>query len=644
MDLFKIAFKNVKNSAKLYRLYVFSLVFSVVIFYQFINLYDNPIVTMMNLTAEIEILTAFCLFVMMVFVVFFLLFSNGFYLKERKKEIGLYVLMGTTPKKIGLIVAIENIVVYCLSTLVGILVGLLFSKLFVMMTVHFLEFGIDVPFHFSKNAVIITFIMFIGLGILTSLISYLKIHNKQILQLLKGKQIEEGVPKGSVVIGVISLGILFIGYYASAKMNSVNLLQNGLTAIICVIVGTFLFYRSVMTMVFKALIRWKGFVYKKNRLVTVSSMMYRIGTNYKIYAAVSIFLTCTLTAFSTSASFKFGLDDMNKVEFPFTISYKTQEETGLYDEMMTYIIDNGGAVTYSTNQMPFYTISQVAYEMLDNVSTTEVVRYADYENNIKPMAFKTESEVLYSRDLLDHECLYIYPGSAVVNIGDVNYLDIGDDFRIHARRSFKAPVMGHGSDTIIVNDHNFEALKSYMVTKDDGTPAYYYFTGIDIQEDALFIGQHEEAFLEMASTYGVTLEIKPNSEINSNDALFVVIQLFYVLGLFLALTFIISTGSIIYFRIVSSAAEDRETYQLLYKMGLDRSVISQMIYKQNLLFFIVPMAIAFVHSVFASMSLERFMGISLMEPLLQSSLFIGGIFLVYYLITVQSYKKIVLDT
>lgn len=492
---------------------------------------------MMNLTSEIEILTGFSLFVMMVFVVFFLLFSNGFYLKERKKEIGL-----------------------------------------------------------------------------------------------------------------ISLMILLVGYYASANMDNMNLLINGLAAIVCVIVGTFLFYRSVMTMVFKALIKFKKVSYSKNRLVTLSSMMYRVGTNYKIYAAVSIFLTCTLTAYATSASFKFGLEDMNKVEFPFSIAYETEEKTDLYDDLLDYIKTNQGEITYSSNALPYFTITSVSYSNMSIDSTTEVVKYSDYKANLLPMDFKTESWILYEKGLENDQCLYIYPSEAVINIGEVDYLNIGGDqaIKIEAVKSIKAPVMGHKSDTIVVNDVTYEALKAYRIENPEGSYKNHYFTGIDIVNDAEFMAIHQEAMNEIAGMYGVTLDIKTNSNINNTDTLFVVIQLFYVFGLFLALAFVISTGSIIYFRIVSSASEDRNTYQLLYKMGLDMKVIKGMIHKQNLLFFLVPMIVAFVHSTFASMALERFMGISLLQPLLksllQSTLFIGVIFMMYYLITVQAYKKIVLDT
>ncbi len=642
MDMLKIAIKNVKDSIGLYRLYIVSMIFSVMIYYQFINLSDNPTINLMEMSDIVGALTFMAIFIMMIFVVFFLFFSNTFYIRERKKEIGLYILIGTTPKKIGMIIAIENMIIYAIATIIGVLSGIIFSKLFIMITIKYLNLGMTIDFHISTRAILQSLITFMVLGLLTSLNGYLRIRTKSIVALLKGKSMEEQIPRGNIIIGIISLIILLGGYYCSAIMDTMNLLFTGLGAIILVTIGTSLMYRSVMTSFFKRALSFKKYIYKNNRLLVVSTLMHRIGSNYKVYAAVTIFLACTLTAFATSASFKYGIDDMNKVRNPYSIKFETSTPTGLYDDLITYIQAQHGQLAYSNQNLPYYVIKSAGLSVYRGSSQMDIVAYATYKNSVQSMDYKTEKAVLYNGALDDNQCLYLNPGESIITVANVKYIDV-EGVKYNTQKSIKAPLFGNRNDTMIVNDQLYESLKSSIAVDENGQLKQYYFNGIKIVNDEDFLKIHAVALQQIADDYQVTLDYTMTSLAMESETIFIFIQLFYVIGIFLTLTFIVATGSIIYFKIISNASEDIHTFRLLYKLGMGKKAILSVINKQVSIFFAFPLMIAFVHAYFASKALERFMGISLLVPLIYSSLTVTAIFFLYYWITIRRYKQIVLS-
>ncbi len=631
MKLIKIAFGNVKASIGLYKLYLLSLIFSVLLFFSFVSLKSNPMVEQLEGVYIFNSLVAISLIVMMIFVFFFLMFSTKFFIAERKKEIGLYVMTGAPKKKIALMVAMENMMMYLLAIVIGSILGLLLNKFFVMIVVNFLNMGITIDFYVSFKDLAVTSLVFLILGILTSLRGFVLVNKKKVLDLLKGKAKEESMPKGNIPIGVLSLIVIGCGYHASMQMNSDGIFTYALIAVSCVIVGTFLFYRSVMSMLLKGLMKQERLVYKKNRLLIFSNLWYRIGNNYKVYAAVTIFLTCTLTAISTAASFSYSYDDIRKVQYPYSIYIEDDEKGSGFDHAQEVLKERGSEIAYSNRSIESYRLEEVSNDVWRFTSSMTVISEDTYRRNMENIPFVTKNKVLPPKPLKDTEAYYANNPSSYITMGSVGKLRIGED-KLDVSWSKRAPIFGESrGDVIIVSNNTYDRLfEKYC----DGEKTY--FSGIQLVDDL----KVAEVTDQLEKELGENITLIPEE---AKDTLMqVIIKLFFIFGIFLGLAFILATGSIIYFKIVSQAREDMRTYELLHDMGMEDKKMKGVIHKQILMFFIIPLILGSVHTFAASRALERFLGISLLSPLGWSVGVIGGIFLVYFVMTVNRYKRIVL--
>lgn len=631
MRLIKIAASNVESSLSMYKLYLLSLVFTVLLFFSFISLNNNPMVKQLEEVIIFESMVMTSLFVMMVFVFFFLMFSAKFFIAERKKEIGLYVMTGTSKRKIALMVAIENMMMYLIAIVIGSVLGVLLNKFFVMIITDYLNMGITIDFYVSFDDLMVTALVFVILGLLTSLRGFELVNRKKVIDLLKGKNKEETMPKGNIPIGIISLVIIGMGYYAAMQMNSEGLLFYALQAVIGVIAGTFLFYRSVMTMFFKSLMKHERFVYKKNRLLVFSNLWYRIGNNYKVYAAVTIFLTCTLTAISTAASFNYSFDDLGRTQYPYSIYIEDDGQGTMYDKVLMKLDEMDINTAYSNKALESYRLSGIKNDVWRFDYTMNLVSESTYRRNMNNIPFVTKEAVLPKETLKEDEVYFVNNPSSYITLGSIRKIFIGED-TYKVLWSNRAPLFGMVTgDSLVVNDQIYDHLRQSQPTE------IQYFSGIMLENE-----EGNETLMEIFEAPEYQSKVTVILESNRETTMMVLIRLFFIFGIFLAIAFILATGSIVYFKIVSQAGEDTRTFELLHDMGLARNKINGVIHRQTFMFFLIPLLLASVHTYAASCALERFLGISLLVPLGSSIVLVGAIFFMYYLVTMLRYKRIVL--
>ncbi len=263
------------------------------------------------MSAALAMIMSFGVVVMGIFAFIFLFYTNSFLLKRRKKEIGLYNILGMEKKHIGKILIIENVVISLSSIILGLLCGILFSKL-----VHlFLSwvFGVEPPFgiEISWFAVIITLALFGVLFVLTMIANLMSIHLAKPIELLYGGNVGEKEPRTKWLLAIIGIICLGIGYYIAITTESpLTAIMLFFVAVVLVIVGTYCLFTAGSVAILKTLKKNRKFYYKPGNFTAVSGLIYRMKQNAVGLANICILSTMVLVMVSGTVSLYAGMNDV----------------------------------------------------------------------------------------------------------------------------------------------------------------------------------------------------------------------------------------------------------------------------------------------------------------------------------------------
>jgi putative ABC transport system permease protein len=214
MNSFSIAYSNFKRNIKVYGLYIMSMIFSVLVYYNFIALKYNPDFQRANeATDYIKGTSTAVSYLLLLFIIFFIWFSSSFFLNQRKKEIGIYTFMGATNSEIAFIYSIELIFIGILAIAAGLLLGVMFCKLFLMMLAKVAILNMKIRFFMSYRAMSETAVTFLIIFFANSLLGYINIVRSKLIDLINASKREESYPKVSYIKGILSLICIGIGYY-----------------------------------------------------------------------------------------------------------------------------------------------------------------------------------------------------------------------------------------------------------------------------------------------------------------------------------------------------------------------------------------------------------------------------------------------
>ncbi len=252
-----------------------------------------------------------------IFAVIFLFYTNSFVIKRRKKEFGIYNILGLEKKHIGITMLFESLYVYLGSMVFGIGLGILFNKLITLLLYRMLRFDPNFRFEISSRAILYCAVLFAGIALLNLLYNLLQVRLSNPIQLLHGSSAGEKEPKAkwiTALLGVITLGT---GYWLAITIQDpVETLLMFFVAVILVIIGTYLLFTAGSVAILKLLRKNKGYYYKPAHFTTVSGMIYRMKQNAAGLASICILSTAVLVMISTTVSLFVGSEDLLHTRYP----------------------------------------------------------------------------------------------------------------------------------------------------------------------------------------------------------------------------------------------------------------------------------------------------------------------------------------
>ena len=653
----KLALTNLWNHRRVTAPYLLSAAGTILMFYALCALTLGLDEETMYGGTSVASMLSLGIFVIGLFAVLFLFYTNSFMMKRRKKELGLYNILGMEKRHIAHIIFRETLVLAALSLVVGIGLGILFSG--VMFLVLGALLGTSVSFRFFVPALALqwTAVLFLAIFLLTMCYNILQVRLANPIQLLHGGEMGEKEPKAHWVLAVLGAVLLGAGYYlALTVQDPLSALLLFFVAVVLVILGTYLLFLTGITALLKLLKKNKGFYYKLNHFTAVSGMLYRMKQNAAGLASICILFTALLVTVSTTFSLYTSMDGLLRTRYPRNVLVSAQaesqdvrelvrtaveEETQALGIQIENVIDREGwniTTARVGNELHTQEVPSDAYAVVDIFTESEFERFSGQEVNL------SEDQVLLFDPLgtfPEEDTLQIDGNVFEIVHSDYEMPDASTMAQIYEQYYLVFQSEAVVDSLLAPSGIYVEPTYSYDFDVVGGDP-----DSIVAIKDALV----DTLFYERPKAEGHFSCMIEDSISSRQDFISLYGGLFF-LGLFLGILFLLGTALIIYYKQVSEGYEDARRFTIMQQVGMSHREVKQSIHSQILLVFFLPLVTAVVHLAFAFPMLQKIllvMGLADFWIVLLSTVGCVAVFAVCYLIiyglTARTYYKIVETT
>ncbi|MDU1414534.1 MAG: ABC transporter permease [Clostridium sp.] len=623
----KIAWTNLKKNSKIYVPYILACICAVVTYYVMDSILLNEGLKGFRGADQLVMILRAGVVIIGIIAVIFLFYINSFLIKRRKKEIGIYNVLGMEKKHIARVLSIETIIIALVSLILGVLGGTILGKLLFLILIKLLRLKEVLTFSISPLAIYNTFKLFslIFLAILIANLCSVKANSP--MELLRGGNKGEKEPKASVVVAILGIIILATGYIMAITIDSpIKSFPTFFIATILVIIGTYITFVSGSIIFLKKLKKNKKFFYKTNNFVSVSGMLYRMKQNAVGLASICILSTAVLITLSTTISLYAGQEESLKIKYPYDIEIGIDKTVNndIFD-ILTYAREEGMSNNVKVKDFAEYdTLELLGFKDGNSFSSTNI----DVTNisNIKGITLYTEEEFNNSEVIINNNKFKVKKELEKIKIANENKNDFIEEFIIVVKDNFII-------DTIekSVDENSFKKSRHNVAFDVDGSQD-------DIME---FLNEVKGKISEYDETVMEDIFTDREEFYSVNGG-------FIFLGSFIGLLFIIGTVLIIYYKQISEGYDDSERFKIMQKVGMSKLEVKRTINKQILMVFFLPPLIAIVHIMFAFKIIIKLL--SLFGMYSTSTLIIATcstifVFLILYIIvyrlTYRVYYKIV---
>lgn len=655
---YRLAVTNLKNNRQFYLPYILAGMVSAMMFYLMRAIQGNDGINAMRGAGTLGLVLTMGVVIVGACVCIFLFYTNSFVMKRRKKELGVYNILGMEKRHIAKVLAWEALILYTVSVCGGLVCGIVFNKLMTMFLYKLTGLSESIPFYVSGWGCLQTAELFAVVYVLMLFYNFLQVKLANPIALLHGNNVGESEPKAKWVSAVTGLVCIFTGYYlavcADGVLEAVNLF---FWAALLVIGGTYELFVSVSIVVLKLLKKNKKYYYQTSHFITVSGMMYRMKRNAVGLANICVLSTMVLVILSTTVCLYAGVEDSLQSSFAeevtATFYFDDVPDAAVKEDLLQLFMDeaekHGRKVTevseYANvvfvihsdgNEIALYDNEDASYGFSD-MGMLYVMTKADYEK--------------YTGQALDE----IVQGSVMVTafegIADDVIKVFGREYPIAGRLILPEDfpdkeIEGFLGNTeviyLIVADDNalkdFDAEIQYHVgVETDGTQEERKMYASVVRE-AVEVSRAQSGF-NRSLIYSRAEQREEYMGMNGG---------FLFLGLFLGILFLMITVLIIYYKQISEGFEDRERFAIMIKVGMSRDMVKKAINTQVRTVFFLPITVAVIHLVMAFPMLKLML---MVFGLANTSLFVvclavtAVVFAVIYFIvfrfTSRSYYKIV---
>ena len=606
MKLTVIALKNLKRNFSFYSLYLFSVSFVLMIYFCFTSFSMNKIIMeKISSDGRVEMMSSVVAGFIIVFVVFYMFYSNSFFMRRRMKELGIYALLGYRKSDMLRLLTIENIFVCLGGMIVGIFAGSLLHIGVTAGIVALLGLTIDMQaIPFINPQAVSSIFLFILVVLLTLTISNaILLLRSTLLDLVRLEKKVEKPVHPNIILSIAGILFLLGGYLLALDMvrgaqsvwTTIGFSPIALLTMVLVVVGTILFIYSFVPFACQCIKKRHKVLYQENTIIVVPKFMHRIRSNAKSLILLILLSAGTLSVFgATTLSVWYPYRAVNRI-VPSAIEYRIEDQqqskqalealakgmkNSAYQVQETILLK----ITASSDHLPDeYGISGEAVR----TPGFECMSLTDYNTLLNSQG--KESAI---SELDDTDCILVKyrPDPENSDLGAVYHLNIGDNKIMEVtvvQTTLDNPIgFANSVATLIVSDQLYQTIASgqpdqITVVSINGGNTRSDGTAYTILKDAMPNNMY------LASAWQRQTDI---IQLNSST---------YLLIAFATIIFLIATGSILYFQNLSAITYDRDDYDILQRMGYNRSMIKRCVRRQIQIYFIIPYVMGMLHSIFA---------------------------------------------
>lgn len=667
----RLAWTGITKNRKIYLPYILTCIGMVLMYYIVSFLSSNATVKSMPGGDEMQAILSEGCIVVAVFSLIFLFYTNSFLMRRRKKEFGLYNILGMGKINLARILFWECLIIAVIALVVGMISGILFSKIGELLMIRILGGEADFSFYISPNTILQTVCIFGVIFLLILLNALRQIHLSNPLELLRSEAVGEKKPKANWVIAVLGIILLAGAYYLAVTIKEpVEALMWFFVAVIMVIVATYMIFISGSVALCKLLQKNKRYYYKTNHFISVSSMAYRMKRNGAGLASICILSTMVLVMIMSTASLYIGTEDSLRSRYPRNIVTETYsidtEKSKLVEDTIAYVLNDKGVGTENLlnyrylgvagffdgnkalfNDDNFSNFTGVQALNVGNYRQIFIVPLEDYNKVMGESKTLADDEVLIYSTKSDYD----YDTITLEDAGTWKVKEVVDDFTDNGNDTMSVIA----SVFIFVPDINkWENMFDDIVAKYGGAndlTSYkrsYYAFDLSCSDEKQIEIENEISSRLKAIEDDQQINITVEGVASERAGFYALYGGLFFLGILLGIVFIIGAVLIMYYKQITEGYEDKGRFDILQKVGMTKREIKKSINSQVLTIFFMPLVAAGLHVAFAFPLIRKILALfSLTNFWLLVGITIGCFvlfavfYIIVYIITSRQYYNIV---
>ena len=693
--LFKLSVRNMKKSFKDYAIYFLTLVLAVAIFYMFNSLDSQQAMlevsqsTRSMIQLMIQLLGMISVFIAIV-LGFLIVYANNFLINRRKREFGIYMTLGMGRRQISSIILLETILVGILSLFVGILVGVFASQFMSILVAKLFEADMsEYTFVFSSDSCIKTCIYFAVMYLAVIIFNTLTISRYKLINLLtavrKNEKIRMKNPIISILVFIISVVLLGYAYYlVTGGVYELNTEEKLLTPIIMGIVGTVGVFWSLSGFILRIIQTRKNIYLKGTNMFVLRQLNNKINTNIASMSIICLMLFMTISALSSSLSIQSALDSQLEKFTPVDVNlyksaylpesyvnsyteqtvYYTEEQREDSKKPVSYTLETNG---YDMNtlkdivEIPIYAIPEWTFKYsLGNYFETakkqfSMITYDTPESIIKISDYNKIAKIYGEEQytLNDDEYIVLCDFEQMINIRN-EALKESSNIQINGK-TYHSKYNGCKEGFVFMSTSEMNAgiilVPDNFEIKDEWTEQYLLAANYNAETEEekqeienILIGSGDTEFFENIKEKGI--ELDGSSKISLEEASKGLATIIIFIAIYLGIVFLIASSAILALKQLTESSDNKQRYTILRKIGCDEKMINQALFRQIFIFFMMPLILAIVHSIFGikfilSMLAALASPDELLPSIIVTAVIIGAIYGLYFLATYFGSKNII---
>ena len=651
-----LAVSNLKKNRTLYIPFSIASITMMVITYILLALSTNKTILQSSGGSTVVMALGFGVVIMLLVSTLTMIYANGFVMKNRSKEFGLYSILGLGRSQIQLLQVIEMVLFAIINLIVGLVLGVLLNRLAFALLLKAMRFNVPISYEFQIASVIIIGILFSGIFVFLMILNAIKIRVSRPLELLREKKSGEKTGRFLSIRALIGVAILGYAYYISQSIESpIKALGWFFVAVLLVVIATYILFDAGSIALLRFLKNRKTFYYRPINFISVSNLIFRMRKNAMGLASICILSTMVLVTLGTTGSLQFGAQEVinrtSPTDFDFRGMYRNPEEVAEYSKEVKQL-----AASASSKVTDFYEYSYIltAGNHEGNVLNTNfkqlgglpeamlvLVSVEDYNRNTGENLTVNSGEML-----LGEESFKKRPSFNQVALGD-NTISVAQiiDIKNFSKIAVANPNITDHSYIGILNEEDMAKVVPYYSKENDAGHRSYTRNYIALWNTSSKTDEEKKKELELYQQSDIAGGIDGKIEIA--QLLFQFYGSLLFLGILLAIAFSVGAVLVIYYKQVSEGYEDRERYVILKKIGIDQPMIHQSINRQVLIVFFLPLLTAFLHTALSYNIVSKIVLIFGIKGSIigLTMLAVAGVFMIAYFlvykITSREYFKII---